>query len=100
MKIYPLILSGGSGSRLWPVSRSSRPKQFLSLNGDRDMIASAARRVHDHRVYHAPIVIAGSEHRFLVMDALKAAGCLPSHVLLEPCGRNTAAAIATGALCV
>jgi mannose-1-phosphate guanylyltransferase/mannose-6-phosphate isomerase len=100
MKIYPLILSGGSGSRLWPVSRSSRPKQFLSLNDERDMIAGTARRVHDHRMYRAPVVIAGADHRFLVKDALQAVGCPPSQVLLEPCGRNTAAAIAIGALSV
>lgn len=100
MKIYPLILSGGSGSRLWPVSRASRPKQFLSLNGDRDMIAGTARRVHDEQLFHAPMVIAGAEHRFLVMDALTQAGCPPAQVLLEPCGRNTASAIATGTLCL
>ena len=80
------------------MSRASRPKQFLSLGGDHAMIAGTARRVHDEQLFHAPMVIAGAEHRFLVMDALEQAGCPPSYVVLEPCGRNTAAAVAIGAL--
>ncbi len=97
-RVFPLILSGGSGSRLWPVSRASRPKQFLCLSDDHAMIAGTARRVKDAGRFHTPTVIANTDHRFLVMDALEQAGCPPAQVLLEPCGRNTAAAIAAGAL--
>jgi mannose-1-phosphate guanylyltransferase/mannose-6-phosphate isomerase len=97
-RIYPLILSGGSGSRLWPLSRESRPKQFLSLAHDHSMIGATAQRVNDAARFHPPVVISNVDQRFLVMDALEHAGCKPAAVLLEPCGRNTAAAIAAGAL--
>ncbi|HSV29381.1 MAG TPA: mannose-1-phosphate guanylyltransferase/mannose-6-phosphate isomerase, partial [Candidatus Omnitrophota bacterium] len=95
--IYPVILSGGVGSRLWPLSRSLSPKQFLPLAGERTMIQETARRVQGER-FHAPIVICNHEHRFQVAEQMRQVGCDPTAIVLEPMGRNTAPAAAIGAL--
>ena len=100
-RIIPVIMSGGSGTRLWPLSTSDRPKQFHSLGAPRSMIEETALRFageHGDVVFLNPVVIAGDRHRGLVRDLLAQAGVTPSAVVLEPEGRNTAATAALAAL--
>jgi mannose-1-phosphate guanylyltransferase len=92
-KIVPVILAGGQGTRLWPLSRSVRPKQFLNLNGDVSLFQQALLRVSDDR-YAAPIVITNSEYRFLVAEQAQEMGIALAAVMLEPVVGNTAPAIA------
>ncbi|WP_417430162.1 mannose-1-phosphate guanylyltransferase/mannose-6-phosphate isomerase [Kiloniella sp.] len=94
--IYPVILSGGVGSRLWPVSRVSRPKQFLALSSDNPLIVDTAERVLSEGFY-APTVVCNVEHRFLVGESFSQAGIVPRAILLEPEARDTAAAIVSAA---
>ena len=95
--IQPVILSGGSGTRLWPLSRSAHPKQFLPLDGDRSMLQDTWGRVAP--IAGAPaLVVANEEHRFMVAEQLRQTGCVDATILLEPVGRNTAPAIAVAAL--
>ncbi len=96
-KLQPVLLSGGSGTRLWPLSREAYPKQFLALAGDDTMLQATWRRVADIADC-APIVVAGEEHRFLVAEQLRQIGAPTPAILLEPAGRNTAPAIAAAAL--
>jgi len=96
--IYPLILSGGSGSRLWPLSRALYPKQFHALFGEDSLLQQTARRVHGVEGIAAPLVVCNDEHRFIVAEQLRAAGVQPAGIILEPQGRNTAPAAAIGAL--
>ena len=98
-KIFPVILSGGSGSRLWPLSRESLPKQFLRLTGGETMLQQAVSRVADSERYHPVTVVANVEHRFIIAEQLRQIGASASSILLEPFGRNTAPAIAAAALC-
>ncbi|AEO43721.1 MULTISPECIES: mannose-1-phosphate guanylyltransferase/mannose-6-phosphate isomerase [Xanthomonas] len=95
--VLPIILSGGSGTRLWPLSRESYPKQFLPLVGDKSMLQSTWLRAAPV-AGHAPIVVANEEHRFMAAEQLQQLGVKPSAILLEPKGRNTAPAIAVAAL--
>jgi mannose-1-phosphate guanylyltransferase/mannose-6-phosphate isomerase len=95
--ILPVILSGGSGTRLWPLSREAYPKQFLSLTGERTMLQATWLRVADIAA-QAPIVVANESHRFVAAEQLQQVGTAPSAILLEPAGRNTAPAIAAAAL--
>ncbi|MEA5669631.1 mannose-1-phosphate guanylyltransferase/mannose-6-phosphate isomerase [Stenotrophomonas sp. MH1] len=95
--ILPVILSGGSGTRLWPLSREAYPKQFLPLTGERTMLQATWLRVADVAA-HPPIVVANESHRFVAAEQLQQAGTAPSAILLEPIGRNTAPAIAAAAL--
>ena len=98
--VVPVILSGGSGTRLWPVSRESFPKQFWGLlNHDRSMIVETALRGH-RPGFTPPVVICNQEHRFLVAEQLRDAGILDARIVLEPMGRNSAPAIAAAALLV
>ncbi|WP_282604493.1 mannose-1-phosphate guanylyltransferase/mannose-6-phosphate isomerase [Pelagibius sp. Alg239-R121] len=97
-KLYPVILSGGSGSRLWPLSRAHYPKQLLPLSGDNSMLQDTALRVSDKTRYHAPLIIANNEHRFIVAEQLQQAGVSPRAIVLEPLGRNTAPAVTVAAL--
>lgn len=97
-KLYPVILSGGSGSRLWPLSRAHYPKQLLPLNGENTMLQDTALRVSDPERFHAPLIIANNEHRFIVAEQLQQAGVPPRAIVLEPLGRNTAPAVAIAAL--
>lgn len=97
MKIYPLILAGGAGTRLWPLSREALPKQLLPLISDKTMLQETILRLADYPELMPPIVVCGSEHRFLVAEQLLDIGITPSGILLEPEGRNTAPAIACGA---
>lgn len=95
--MVPVILSGGSGTRLWPLSREAYPKQFLPLAGEASLLQDTWRRVAP-LAGRAPIVVANAEHRFMVAEQLRQAGCESASILLEPVGRNTAPAIAVAAL--
>jgi mannose-1-phosphate guanylyltransferase/mannose-6-phosphate isomerase len=95
--MIPVILSGGSGSRLWPLSREAYPKQFLPLAGKDTMLQATWRRV-EALASAPPLLVANEEHRFMVAEQLRQVGCTPSAILLEPVGRNTAPAIAVAAL--
>ena len=97
MKLIPVLLSGGSGTRLWPLSREAYPKQFLPLAGAQTMLQATWARVRDLDGA-APLVVANEEHRFVVAEQLREAGCTPDALILEPVGRNTAPAIAVAAL--
>lgn len=94
---YPVILSGGSGSRLWPLSRSLYPKQLLPLSSERTMIQETALRVGKGR-FARPLVICNEAHRFIVAEQMQEIGLPPLRLVLEPIGRNTAPAIAAAAL--
>jgi len=96
-KIVPIILSGGSGTRLWPVSRKSFPKQFWPLISEHSLLAETAGRAHGPG-FTAPIVVTNQEHRFIVAEQLRDAGIKGPQILLEPAGRNSAPAIAAAAL--
>lgn len=95
--LQPVLLSGGSGTRLWPLSREAYPKQFLPLGGPDSMLQATWKRLAD-LAESAPIVVAGEEHRFLVAEQLRQIGAPVPSILLEPVGRNTAPAIAAAAL--
>jgi mannose-1-phosphate guanylyltransferase/mannose-6-phosphate isomerase len=96
--LTPLILSGGSGTRLWPVSRRNLPKQFLALAGNGTLFEQTIRRTRGLPDVTAPIVVASEEHRFLAAEQLVEAGIEKASIILEPLARNTAPAIALGAL--
>ena len=95
MTIIPVILSGGGGTRLWPLSTPDKPKQFLALTADRTMFQLTMDRVKDRAVFTAPIVVANASHADLVEEQSE---CGDAIILLEPCARNTAPAIALAAL--
>ena len=98
--VVPVILSGGSGSRLWPVSRESFPKQFWGLlNHDRSMIVETALRGRGPG-FAAPVIICNNEHRFVVAEQLRDGGITGARIVLEPVGRNSAPAVAAAALLV
>lgn len=97
--IIPVILSGGSGSRLWPVSREHYPKQFLNLHkDDASLLQEAAQRLDTLRDIASPIVVCNEAHRFMVAEQLQQIGVEKARIILEPCGRNTAPALALAAL--
>jgi mannose-1-phosphate guanylyltransferase/mannose-6-phosphate isomerase len=96
--IIPVILSGGSGTRLWPLSREAYPKQFLPLVDQRTMLQNTALRIAGLADTTAPLVVCNEEHRFMVAEQLRAVGIQPAAVILEPVGRNTAPAVAVAAL--
>ena len=95
--IHPVIMSGGAGSRLWPLSRQLYPKQLLPLAGDKTMIQDTVTRVEGAR-FARPMVICNQEHRFLVAEQLREIGVEGAVIVLEPVGRNTAPAAAVAAL--
>lgn len=97
MKIYPVILSGGAGTRLWPLSRAVLPKQLLPLVSDKTMLQETVQRVAGWTGLMAPLVVCGNEHRFLVAEQMRQIGVTPLGILLEPVGRNTAPAVAAAA---
>ena len=99
-KIYPLILSGGSGSRLWPLSREEYPKQLLPLLNPTSMLQDTIHRLEGLDELEDPIVVCNEAHRFLVAEQMREAGCTTGKIILEPVGRNTAPAIAVAALSV
>jgi mannose-1-phosphate guanylyltransferase/mannose-6-phosphate isomerase len=96
--LIPVILSGGAGTRLWPLSREHYPKQFLPLVSERTMIQDTALRSVGLPDVGAPIVVCNEAHRFLVAEQLRQIGIEPRSILLEPAGRNTAPAVAIAAL--
>ncbi len=97
-ELIPVLLSGGSGTRLWPLSRETHPKQFQPLVGEQSLLQATWRRLHGLAGAGRPIVVANEEHRFMVAEQLRQVGVTPAALLLEPVGRNTAPAIAAAAL--
>ena len=97
-RIFPVLLSGGAGARLWPASRESHPKQLLALTEDLTLLQSAAARVSDPARFQPLIVVANAEHRFTIAEQLRVIGTNDPLIVLEPCGRNTAAPTAVAAL--
>ena len=100
--VQPVVMAGGSGTRLWPLSRAGFPKQFLVLSGNTSLFQQAVSRLRglgqdDLRV-EAPLIVGNEEHRFLVLDQLRELKVEPAAVLLEPVGRNTAPAVTLAAL--
>jgi len=97
-QIYPVLLCGGSGTRLWPLSRTAYPKQLLPLLSDRTMLQETAARTTDDPLFGPPLIIANTEHRFLIAEQLAEIGVEPGRIVLEPARRNTAPALAAAAL--
>jgi len=98
--VTPVILSGGGGTRLWPLSRPERPKQFLALAEERTLLQVTAARVADPSRYTPPLLVANARHADAIDAQLAEVGCSAEAIVLEPCARNTAPAIALAALAV
>jgi len=100
--VQPVVLCGGSGTRLWPLSRTGFPKQFLCIAGDESLFQRSIKRLEqlssDEMQIVPPLIVAGEEHRFLVLEQLREVGSEFSAVILEPTGRNTAPALTMAAL--
>jgi len=96
--IHPVILSGGSGTRLWPMSRAHYPKQFLPLTSERSLLQEAVTRVAGDKRFAAPLFVANDEHRFILAEQVRALDVKPMAIVLEPFGRNTAPAVAVAAI--
>ena len=92
-QIHPVILCGGNGKRLWPLSRKSLPKQFARLTGDDSMLQATARRLEDCGCA-APLLMTSQDYRFLVAEQMEEMGTRGHQIVIEPESRNTAAAIA------
>ena len=97
MKLIPIILCGGSGTRLWPLSRDTFPKQFINLNGPRSPLQETIKRCGLIKGISPPVLVCGEEHRFLVAEQLRSTGIDSFTVLLEPVAKNTAPALAYAA---
>src|SRR5689334_2221208 len=96
--LLPVLMAGGSGTRLWPLSREMYPKQLLKLTNDRSLLQNTALRAAKIPNALPPVVICGEAHRFLVAEQLREAGIAGASLILEPEGRNTAPAAAIAAL--
>lgn len=96
--LHPVILSGGSGTRLWPLSRQNQPKQFLNLLGDHSLFQETVLRASRLPQANSPITVCSEDHRFMVGEQLQGVGVANGGILLEPVARNTAPAIALAAL--
>ena len=96
--IIPVILSGGAGTRLWPLSRELYPKQLLPLVGEHTMLQDTLLRLKGLDGMADPIIVCNDEHRFLVAEQLRAIGITANAIMLEPVGRNTAPAVALAAI--
>jgi len=99
-KIHPVILSGGSGTRLWPESRLSFPKQFLKINSKYTLIQETLLRIKNKNLFHPPILICNDEHRFLIAEQLRELGIKPKLIILEPIAKNTGPAVAIASFIV
>jgi len=90
--IFPVVLSGGSGTRLWPLSRTMYPKQFIRFFNDQtsSFLAATLERLPGDAGFARPIIICNNDHRFLVQEEAARAGVIPSAIVLEPVARNTA----------
>ncbi len=98
MKIIPIILCGGSGTRLWPISTPDKPKQFLKLSGSQSLLHQTLLRCKNDKIFHPkPIIIGSPEHRFLILNEAKKVG-ISVDVILEPCPRNSCPAITAACL--
>jgi len=93
MVIIPVVLAGGSGTRLWPLSRQLYPKQFLSLVNERTLFQETVLRLHAGEDIAEPFVVCNEDHRFMVAEQLREAGLKPARIILEPVGKNTAPAV-------
>ncbi|MDP7628600.1 MAG: sugar phosphate nucleotidyltransferase, partial [SAR202 cluster bacterium] len=100
MRLVPVVIAGGSGTRLWPLSRRRYPKQFLSLVGGRTLLQDTVMRLVGFPDVSPPIIVCNEEHRFLVTEQLRQIETQPDKVILEPVGRNTAPALALAALSI
>ncbi|HEY4350845.1 MAG TPA: mannose-1-phosphate guanylyltransferase/mannose-6-phosphate isomerase [Paraburkholderia sp.] len=98
MQIYPVILCGGSGTRLWPMSRGGYPKQYLKLTGENTLVQQTALRLRGIADVATPIIVTNNDQRFLVAEQLRQVDVASSAIVLEPASRNTAPAIAVAAL--
>jgi mannose-1-phosphate guanylyltransferase/mannose-6-phosphate isomerase len=96
-QVHPVLLCGGSGTRLWPLSRKSYPKQFARITGDRSLFQQAAQRLSGND-FAPPLIVTGNDFRFIVMEQLAACQLSPQGILIEPEGRNTAPAALAAAL--
>lgn len=96
--LYPVILSGGTGTRLWPQSRATMPKQFLALTTEKSLLQETVLRLQGVEEIGAPLVVSNEDHRFMVAEQLRELDITPEGIFLEPVGRNTAPAIAAAAL--
>jgi mannose-1-phosphate guanylyltransferase/mannose-1-phosphate guanylyltransferase/mannose-6-phosphate isomerase len=96
--IIPVILAGGSGTRLWPLSRKLYPKQLLPLLGEHTLVQNTLRRLEGLDGIGDPLVICNEEHRFIIAEQMRAMGVTPAAIILEPVGRNTAPAVAVAAM--
>ncbi|MCP4020512.1 MAG: mannose-1-phosphate guanylyltransferase/mannose-6-phosphate isomerase, partial [Desulfobacteraceae bacterium] len=96
--IIPVILAGGSGTRLWPLSRELYPKQLLKIYNDSTMLENTLMRLQDVEDIQNPIVVCNEEHRFMTAEQLRCINVVPLSIILEPFGRNTAPAIALAAI--
>jgi len=97
-KVLPVLLCGGSGTRLWPLSREAYPKQFLPLAGKESLLQATCLRLQGLPDAEAPLLISNEEHRFMVAEQCRQIDVVPQALILEPVGRNTAPAIAVAAL--
>ena len=98
MALHPVILAGGSGARLWPLSRQHFPKQFFSFSGEHSLFQETMRRLGGVPGTSAPVVVCNEEHRFLVAEQAREIDRPPASIILEPVGRNTAPALTLAAL--
>jgi len=98
LTIFPVILCGGAGTRLWPLSREHFPKQLLSLVDDLSLLQNTAKRIEHYAGAERPILVCNESHRFLVAEQLREVSIVADTIILEPVGRNTAPAVALAAL--
>ena len=96
--LLPVILCGGTGTRLWPLSRASYPKQYWALAGEHTLLQQTQQRLEGLAHLQPPLLICNEDHRFIVAEQMRQIGIKPSGILLEPMGRNTAPAVAIAAL--
>ena len=99
-KVLPVIICGGSGTRLWPMSRASFPKQYLKINQNESLtfLQKTVLRISSFKNVNDPIIICNEEHRFIVAEQMREIKIKPKNIIIEPIGRNTAPAITIAAL--